>query len=39
MKIADILTCIDNGHIALSTFQRGYVWNLDQVGSCATTVE
>ena len=31
MKITDILTHIDNGHMALPEFQRGYVWNRDQV--------
>jgi len=31
MKVSDILTYIDNGYIALPTFQRGYVWNRDQV--------
>jgi hypothetical protein len=27
MKIADVPSLIDNGVIALSEFQRGYVWN------------
>ena len=31
MKISTILAYIDNGHIALPEFQRGYVWNRDQV--------
>lgn len=31
MKISTILDHIDNGHIALPEFQRGYVWNRDQV--------
>ena len=31
MKIADILSHIDNGYMALPKFQRGYVWNRDQV--------
>ena len=31
MKISAILDYIDNGHIALPEFQRGYVWNRDQV--------
>jgi len=31
MKIATILDHIDNGHMALPEFQRGYVWNRDQV--------
>ena len=31
MKIADILNYIDNGHMALPEFQRGYVWGGDQV--------
>ena len=31
MKISTILDYIDNGYIALPTFQRGYVWNRDQV--------
>jgi hypothetical protein len=33
MKISTILDYIDNGHIALPEFQRGYVWNRDQVRS------
>jgi hypothetical protein len=31
MKISTILAYIDNGHMALPEFQRGYVWNRDQV--------
>ena len=31
MKISAILDHIDSGHIALPEFQRGYVWNRDQV--------
>jgi len=31
VKIATILDHIDNGHMALPEFQRGYVWNRDQV--------
>lgn len=31
MKISTILDHIDNGHVALPEFQRGYVWNRDQV--------
>ena len=31
MKISTILDQIDTGHIALPRFQRGYVWNRDQV--------
>ena len=31
MKISTILDQIDNGAIALPEFQRGYVWNRDQV--------
>lgn len=31
MKISLILNHIDTGHIALPVFQRGYVWNRDQV--------
>jgi hypothetical protein len=33
MKISTILDHIDSGHIALPEFQRGYVWNRDQVRS------
>ena len=31
MKIETILDHIDSGHMALPEFQRGYVWNRDQV--------
>jgi len=31
VKISIILAHIDSGHIALPEFQRGYVWNRDQV--------
>ena len=31
MKISTILDQIDLGSMALPTFQRGYVWNRDQV--------
>ena len=31
MKIATLLDHIDSGHMALPVFQRGYVWNRDQV--------
>ena len=31
MKISTILDHIDSGHMALREFQRGYVWNRDQV--------
>ncbi|MFC4821754.1 GmrSD restriction endonuclease domain-containing protein [Dokdonella ginsengisoli] len=31
MKISTILDHIDNGHMALPEFQRGYVWNSEQV--------
>ncbi len=31
MKISTILDHIDTGHMALPEFQRGYVWNRDQV--------
>jgi hypothetical protein len=31
MKVSTILDHIDSGHIALPGFQRGYVWNRDQV--------
>ncbi len=33
MKIQTVLDHIDSGHIALPEFQRGYVWNRDQVRS------
>lgn len=31
LKISTLLDHIDNGHMALPEFQRGYVWNRDQV--------
>ena len=31
MRISTILDYIDNGYMALPEFQRGYVWNRDQV--------
>jgi len=31
VKISTILDHIDSGHMALPVFQRGYVWNRDQV--------
>ena len=31
MKVSTILDHIANGHMALPEFQRGYVWNRDQV--------
>lgn len=31
MRISTILDHVDNGHMALPEFQRGYVWNRDQV--------
>jgi hypothetical protein len=31
MKISTVLDHIDSGHMALPEFQRGYVWNRDQV--------
>lgn len=31
MKISTILDQIDDGGVALPEFQRGYVWNRDQV--------
>lgn len=33
MKISTILDYIDSGYMALPEFQRGYVWNRDQVKS------
>jgi len=33
MKTSTILDHIDSGHMALPKFQRGYVWNRDQVRS------
>lgn len=31
MNVSTLLDHIDNGHMALPEFQRGYVWNRDQV--------
>jgi uncharacterized protein with ParB-like and HNH nuclease domain len=31
MKISTILDNIDSGHMALPEFQRGYIWNRNQV--------
>ncbi len=31
MKLSTILDHIDSGHMALPEFQRGYVWNREQV--------
>lgn len=31
MKVSTILDHVDNGHMALPEFQRGYVWNRDQI--------
>lgn len=33
MEVSIILSHIDSGHMALPEFQRGYVWNRDQVRS------
>ena len=33
MEVSTILSHIDSGHMALPEFQRGYVWNRDQVRS------
>lgn len=38
MKISTILDHIDNGHMALPEFQRGYVWNRDQVRGLMTSL-
>ena len=35
MKISTVLDHIDSGHMALPEFQRGYVWNRDQVRACS----
>jgi uncharacterized protein with ParB-like and HNH nuclease domain len=37
MKISTILDHIDTGHMALPEFQRGYVWNRDQVRALFTS--
>ncbi len=31
MKVSNILDLIDSGDMALPEFQRGYVWNREQV--------
>jgi len=38
MKIADLLANIDSGQMALPEFQRGYVWNSDQVRKLFTSL-
>lgn len=38
MKISTILDHIDSGHMALPEFQRGYVWNRDQVRKLFTSM-
>ncbi len=38
MKISTILDHIDSGHMALPEFQRGYVWNSDQVRKLFTSL-
>ncbi len=38
MKVSTILDHIDSGHIALPEFQRGYVWNSDQVRKLFTSL-
>lgn len=38
MKISTILDPIDSGHVALPEFQRGYVWNGDQVRMLFTSL-
>lgn len=38
MKISTILDHIDSGHMALPEFQRGYVWNRDQVRGFFTSL-
>src|SRR6056297_1704250 len=38
MKISTILDHIDNGHMALPEFQRGYVWGREQVRSLFTSL-
>ena len=37
MEISNILNQIDIGFIALPRFQRGYVWNRDQVRGLRST--
>jgi len=38
MKVSTILDHIDSGHMALPEFQRGYVWNSDQVRKLFTSL-
>src|SRR3954467_9797944 len=38
MRISTILDHIDSGHMALPEFQRGYVWNSDQVRKLFTSL-
>ena len=38
MKISTLLDQIDNGQMALPEFQRGYVWNRDQVRGLMTSM-
>ena len=38
MKISTVLDHIDNGHMALPEFQRGYVWNSKQVADLFTSL-
>ena len=38
MKISTLLDQIDNGQMALPEFQRGYVWNRDQVRGLMTSL-
>src|SRR5688572_3037888 len=38
MKISTVLDHIDSGHMALPEFQRGYVWNSDQVRKLFTSL-
>lgn len=38
MKVQQILDQIDSGDIALPEFQRGFVWNRDQVRSLFTSL-
>lgn len=38
MKISTILDHIDSGHMALPEFQRGYVWNSEQVRGLFTSL-
>lgn len=38
MRISTILDHTDSGHMALPEFQRGYVWNSDQVRKLLTSL-